>query len=134
MSGRPVIANGRCLSFTELVDDGADGVLVGNLGELVDAMSMMMAQPKQAAMMGAAGQRKAMARYTWSAVAQRLHQIITEVCEGVGSGLDASNRAPLVDLGRTAVQPIGSAGRLEPQQKRSRTRPQNDLAVAPVSQ
>jgi glycosyltransferase involved in cell wall biosynthesis len=134
MSGRPVIANGRCLSFTELVDDGADGVLVGNLGELVDAMSMMMAQPKQAAMMGAAGQRKAMARYTWSAVAQRLHQIITEVCEGVGSGLDASNRAPLFDLGRTAVQPIGSAGRLEPQQKRSRKRPQNDLAVAPVSQ
>jgi glycosyltransferase involved in cell wall biosynthesis len=105
MAGRPVIANRRCLSFTELVDDGKDGVLVGNLGELVDAMRMLMDQPDQAAIMGSAGQRKAMTRFTWSAVAKRLHQIATDLLGAAPTGPRDADRASLFRKDASVEQP-----------------------------
>lgn len=83
MSGRPVIANQRCLSFTELVDDGKDGILVGTMGELTAAMRTLLENPAQARAMGSAGHRKAMETYSWSAAAHRFHDILVEVCGDV---------------------------------------------------
>ena len=77
------------------MDHGTDGVLVDDLGELVDAMRMLMAQPEQAAIMGSAGKKKAMTQYTWSAVAQRLHQIVTETCDSARNRIQDSDRSRL---------------------------------------
>lgn len=81
MSGRPVIANKHCLSFSELVDNGEDGILVGTMGELIAAMRTLLEDPAQAQAMGCAGHRKALEKYTWSAAAHRFHDILMDVCD-----------------------------------------------------
>jgi len=78
MAGKPVIANLRCLSFSELVDDGEDGLLVETVDEVVGAMKFLLANPEKASAMGAAGHDKAFSRYSWDASAHRLHEIIME--------------------------------------------------------
>ncbi|MHA7066684.1 glycosyltransferase family 4 protein [Azospirillum argentinense] len=80
MSGRPVIANKRCLSFTELIEEGTDGFLVGNVTELSEAMRILVNNPAQAASMGNAGHSKAVQQYTWSAAAQRFQNIVAGIC------------------------------------------------------
>ncbi|NLH83475.1 MAG: glycosyltransferase family 4 protein, partial [Phyllobacteriaceae bacterium] len=89
MSGRPVIANRRCLSFGELVEDGEDGILVGTTDELIAAMRTLLENPARAGAMGDAGHRKAMEKYTWSAAARRFHDILTEVLDGGAEGARA---------------------------------------------
>lgn len=98
MSGRPVIANRRCLSFTELVDDGRDGLLAGSTAEVTQAMQALLADGERAARMGVAGQRKAMETYTWSAAAQRFHDIVAEIRGGRGTGGEPQEAAELMLL------------------------------------
>lgn len=91
MSGRPVIANRRCLSFTELVEDGKDGLLVGSMGEVTQAMATLLSNPEQATRMGDAGQKKAMRHFTWSTAAERFRDIVVDVCDNKGQTKTAWN-------------------------------------------
>jgi glycosyltransferase involved in cell wall biosynthesis len=66
MSRKPVVANGDCAAFAELVDDGVDGVLCSTVSELRDRIREMLSDPESAKRMGIAGYEKARKKYTWS--------------------------------------------------------------------
>lgn len=69
MSHKPVIANRKCLSFRELVDEDVDGLLVSGTNELVGAMRELVEHPEKAIKMGLRGYAKAIRDLTWDNIA-----------------------------------------------------------------
>jgi glycosyltransferase involved in cell wall biosynthesis len=74
--GKPVVANRDCPAFAELVDDGHDGILCGSEEEIATALERLLAEPQAAARLGAAGRKKAFARYTWERMAEAIEQAL----------------------------------------------------------
>jgi glycosyltransferase involved in cell wall biosynthesis len=68
--GRPVIGL-DIPALREVIDDGVDGFRAppGDAGALADRILALLDDPARAAAMGAAGQQKVRARYTWERVA-----------------------------------------------------------------
>jgi glycosyltransferase involved in cell wall biosynthesis len=58
----------------EIVEDGVDSHLVapGDVGQLASALSRLLAEPKLAASMGAAGRERVLRELTWERVAARM--------------------------------------------------------------
>jgi len=71
-SGKPVIANRGCAVFRELVDDGEDGFLVGDTAELATRLDSLLDDAALRDRLGAAGREKALKRFLWSQVAERI--------------------------------------------------------------
>ncbi|MBX3025556.1 glycosyltransferase family 4 protein [bacterium] len=74
--GKPVIANGDCPAFAELVADDVDGLLCHTDAELESALARLLADPALAARLGAAGRDKALARYPWSRIAAAVAAVL----------------------------------------------------------
>jgi glycosyltransferase involved in cell wall biosynthesis len=67
--GKPVIANGNCYSFRDLVRHGETGFLVGAVQELAAAMNVLADDEKRRDRMGRAGFKEAIGKYGWEQVA-----------------------------------------------------------------
>jgi glycosyltransferase involved in cell wall biosynthesis len=78
MAGRPVVARGSTVAFTELVRDGENGFLADNVDDVAVAISRYIADPELAERHGRAGTATARA-YGWDALAGHLRQILMEV-------------------------------------------------------
>jgi glycosyltransferase involved in cell wall biosynthesis len=72
MMARPVIANRGCQAFVNLVEDAVDGLLVGSVESLSEAMRTLRDDPALAARLGAAGRAKARETLSWDKLAQTL--------------------------------------------------------------
>jgi glycosyltransferase involved in cell wall biosynthesis len=68
---RPVIGNLGCGAAASLIDDGVDGYLCRDAGEIAHSLKRLLDDPSLAAQMGAAGQAKTLSDYTWEKVADR---------------------------------------------------------------
>jgi glycosyltransferase involved in cell wall biosynthesis len=74
-SGKPVIAQRRCLAFSELVRPGTNGVLAESAAEVADAVVSYLDQPALA--QAHADQGREMARaYTWSSIAGQIEDVM----------------------------------------------------------
>ena len=78
LRGKPVIGNLNCGASMSLIDDGVDGFLCRDSGEIAAALARLLEQPDLAARMGAAGRAKTLAEYTWERVADRA---LTALCD-----------------------------------------------------
>jgi glycosyltransferase involved in cell wall biosynthesis len=79
LRAKPVIGNLNCGASASLIDDGVDGFLCRDAGEIGAALGRLLAEPELAARMGTAGQAKTLAEYTWDRVADRAQAVLAEV-------------------------------------------------------
>jgi glycosyltransferase involved in cell wall biosynthesis len=91
MSERPVIANRGTLAFSELVEDGTDGLLVREPAELADAMRRLASDPKLAAGMGRNGRDKA-ETYSWARLAVILRETLAAASDPPSTGGKARSK------------------------------------------
>jgi len=77
LSGRPVVAQRRCLAFTDLVVPGENGFLAEAPDEVARAIDAYLADPDLAARHGAAGKRAA-EDYSWSRLAARIERVLID--------------------------------------------------------
>lgn len=82
MRGKPVLGNRHCRPVASVIDNGADGYLCGDASEFAARIRTLLDEPNHAAALGRAGRAKASGRYTWDAIAQRVHAL----CEGLVAG------------------------------------------------
>lgn len=85
-AGRPVIAtNGGALP--EIITTGRTGLLVpmGDVAAMAEAMAMLLADPKQAQAMGAAGQKSVQERFTSAQTARKMEAVYEHVLAGRSS-------------------------------------------------
>jgi glycosyltransferase involved in cell wall biosynthesis len=69
--GKPVIGC-RIPAVGEVIDDGVNGYLVDqDPAEIADRLIFLLSQPAHAQALGAAGQAKVAAHYTWPQIAQK---------------------------------------------------------------
>jgi glycosyltransferase involved in cell wall biosynthesis len=73
---KPVIANGNCLAFRELVRGEENGILVNSDAELADAMMRLSVNTQDAARMGEQGLRDVRERYLWDRVAENIFAVL----------------------------------------------------------
>lgn len=79
MRARPVIANRLCGPAASLVEEGVDGLLASDAGELARAIASLLDDPQRACAMGEAGERKARREFTQRAATRRLLKAIAEL-------------------------------------------------------
>jgi glycosyltransferase involved in cell wall biosynthesis len=84
LAGTPVVANRRCLAFTDLVDDGINGFLVDNVEELAERVAAMLRNPKLGAALAERG-RKVAIQYAWSRLGDELDTICTQLVDCVAT-------------------------------------------------
>jgi len=78
LSGRPVVAQRRCMAFADLLMPGENGVLVETPTELARAVEAYLADPALADRHGARG--KALAEgYSWARLAEQLERVLLDV-------------------------------------------------------
>ena len=72
--GKPVIGC-NIPAVAEVITEGGDGYLVAQEpAQIADRICYLLLHPTQAQAMGAAGQRKVKAQYTWQQIAERTAQ------------------------------------------------------------
>ena len=71
-SGLPVLA-GDSGGSPETVLPGETGFVVSSVGDVVDGLRFLLADPERARMMGQAGRRFVESEFTWSRVIERFH-------------------------------------------------------------
>jgi len=80
MCGRPVIVNGDCAAFSELVEHERDGFLCRSPKEVAFFIDRLRRDSSLQHAMGETGKQKAVTNYTWTRIAllvnQRLKQIV----------------------------------------------------------
>lgn len=81
LAGTPVVANGRCASFAELIDHGVNGFLVQTEQELQGAVRRYASDKSLAAAHAAAGRRFA-AGFDWSVLADSLSGVLQDAAVG----------------------------------------------------
>jgi glycosyltransferase involved in cell wall biosynthesis len=76
LCGRPVIG-ARIPAIECVIDHGVDGLLVAprSVPALADALVELLADPRRRDAMGAAGRAKALARFTWDRVTDRVEAV-----------------------------------------------------------
>ncbi len=79
-SGLPVVAS-RCGGLAEVVVHGETGLLVrpGDVGELAEALTLLLSDLELARSVGASARRLAVARYDWDVVAGMVEGVYREV-------------------------------------------------------
>ena len=78
MFGKPVIGHRLCAPARELIEPGRDGVLVGNVAELVQALEALLSDPPRRRIMGEQGRTKTVNGYTWKHVVERTLAVFSE--------------------------------------------------------
>jgi FkbM family methyltransferase len=73
--GRPVVAQRRCVAFTDLVVDGENGRLVETPEEIRDAVNLYVRDTRLARQHGEEGRRRAR-QLSWDALAARVHAAV----------------------------------------------------------
>lgn len=73
----PVIVSAACHAYTELVEDGVDG-LHASPETLAEKIRFLDANPEIAKAMGERGRAKALQRYSWGSIAERLDALLLE--------------------------------------------------------
>jgi glycosyltransferase involved in cell wall biosynthesis len=84
--GKPVIGNRICGAAASLIDDGVDGFLCGDAGEIAMAMRRLLEDRELAGRLGAAGRAKVHAEYTWEHVATRALDALRGLTEARPAG------------------------------------------------
>ncbi len=79
MCRKPVIANGNCPAFAELVDHELDGLLCRTDDELVAAIVRLLIEPELGHQLGARGYAKALSRYTWGQIAASIGEALASI-------------------------------------------------------
>jgi glycosyltransferase involved in cell wall biosynthesis len=75
LSGRPVVAQRKCMAFADLVVSGENGILAESSSELVLALQYYLSSPEAAARHAANG--KAIAQeYSWGSIASKIEAIL----------------------------------------------------------
>lgn len=80
MAGIPVIANGGCMAFRQLVAHGENGQLVASDDELDAAIRLYLESPRQRVAHAANGKRRA-AAYQWPDVANRVADLLESISQ-----------------------------------------------------
>lgn len=80
--GKPVIGNAACGATAALIEDGVDGFLCRDAGEIAAAARRLIDNPELGARMGAAGRAKTLADYTWERVGDRALDAFHDVAGG----------------------------------------------------
>jgi len=93
LSARPVAAARGTTAFAELVEDAVDGFLVANESELAGALERYLLDPVLAAAHAQRGRAKALARYTWNAVAQGVERCLVELTDTTAAAASTEGRA-----------------------------------------
>lgn len=96
MAMRPVVARSSTLAFTELVQDGHNGFLADNVGDVAGAIKRYLDDSELADRHGSAGIETARG-YSWRALAKHLRQIILGVVRD-------GNRSAACESGSTAPE------------------------------
>jgi len=78
MFGKPVIGHSLCAPARELIEPGRDGVLVGSVAELVQALEALLSDPPRRRIMGEQGRTKTVNGYTWNHVVERTLAVLSE--------------------------------------------------------
>ncbi|MGZ9586210.1 glycosyltransferase family 4 protein [Paenibacillus marinisediminis] len=78
MQKKPVIVNENCAAFTELVQDGYNGVYA-NPHNLKDKIEELMNNPKLSHEMGIRGKDKVSEKYTWAAVSRSVNNYLNSI-------------------------------------------------------
>ncbi|TQR43695.1 glycosyltransferase family 4 protein [Paenibacillus popilliae] len=78
MMSKPVIINENCAAFTELVQDGYNG-LYANVNNLKNKIEELMVKPHLRNQMGARGKDKVNEQYTWEMVARSINQYLNSI-------------------------------------------------------
>jgi glycosyltransferase involved in cell wall biosynthesis len=81
LAGRPVIAQQRCVAFTDLVQPGVNGFLAATEAELVRAIDTYLAEEGCAMRHAVAGQAIARA-HAWSRIGEQMETILIEATRG----------------------------------------------------
>jgi glycosyltransferase involved in cell wall biosynthesis len=71
----PVIVSADCHAYTELVEDGVDG-LHASRETLADKIRFLHANPEIAKAMGERGRAKALQSYSWGSIAEQLDALL----------------------------------------------------------
>jgi glycosyltransferase involved in cell wall biosynthesis len=77
LSGRPVVAEGRCLAFADLVTPGENGVLASTAADVARAIETYLDDPALAARHGERG-RQVAERYSWARLAEGIERVLLE--------------------------------------------------------
>ncbi len=79
LRAKPVIGNLACGAAASLIDDGVDGFLCRDAGEIATAARRLIEDPALGFRMGAAGRAKTLDHYTWERVADRALEALHDV-------------------------------------------------------
>jgi starch synthase len=79
------VVGSRVGGIPEVVDDGVTGLLVppNDPASLADAMNALLHDPMRAAEMGSAGRERAVAEFSWGAVAAQTAALYAELTERI---------------------------------------------------
>ena len=77
LSGRPVVAQRRCMAFTDLVVPGENGLLADSVAELARAIETYLDDPALAARHGERGRALA-ETFSWAHLAERIETILAD--------------------------------------------------------
>lgn len=79
LAGTPVVAQRRCLAFSELVKENQNGFLAGDAEDAADAIGKYLVQPSLASAHAKQGSKLARG-FDWSRIAQGLKDVLLAVC------------------------------------------------------
>jgi glycosyltransferase involved in cell wall biosynthesis len=97
LAGTPVVANRRCIAFTDLVDDGVNGFLADDSTEVAERIAALLTNPALGIAMAARGREVAMG-YAWSLLGDELETLCTQLADEAMAGTTRTARAT-PDLG-----------------------------------
>jgi len=72
MRKKPVIGNALCRPVGSIIQDGQDGYLCSNAGEIAERIARLLSQPSLAKRLGESGYTKVMERYTWDHIGRKV--------------------------------------------------------------
>ena len=78
-AGKPVVASRTCGAVASVVRDNVDGLLCSRAEEYAAALRRLLSDRPFAAMLGARGRARALERYSWRAVTDRVLDVYEEV-------------------------------------------------------
>jgi len=84
MRGKPVLGNARCRPVASVIEVGVDGYLCADATEFAARIRSLLCEPEHAAALGRAGRAKTIDRYTWTAIARRVHDLCATLAHTSG--------------------------------------------------